>query len=351
MAINYNNHKARHILILDDDKDYTAFVKRSIKQDTNYDYTFTCLSSLNDILDACKEKTADILILDYQIPKTDGLEILKTLKNKHNCKMPVIVLTADGDESIAVEFMKNGAVDYISKSSLVPKVLLHSIDHNIKVTQLNNELSNDDVLNFNESALHFAMDKIASGIFILDNDLEVIFANAFTENLLNGSDALKMNGNHMHFGDEKTVEIKNRINGSNGKENDSYVFKLHNGNGRNGNGKNSIHSCVIFLSKLIGVNGNNNHVLFISDPALNKEIPAKYLKIYFDLTKRESEIINLLLSGNKLETVAINLKVSTNTIKTHFRSIYQKTGVNKQSDLIKLILSTPGWTSTHDDGL
>jgi PAS domain S-box-containing protein len=59
----------------------------------------------------------DCVFLDYQLPKTSGLELLKSIKELAP-HLPVIVLTSQGDERIAVEMMKAGATDYFPKSEI-----------------------------------------------------------------------------------------------------------------------------------------------------------------------------------------------------------------------------------------
>jgi len=57
------------------------------------------------------------IFIDYQLPKTNGLELLKKIK-KIAPKLPVIILTSQGDERIAVEMMKAGAMEYFPKSEV-----------------------------------------------------------------------------------------------------------------------------------------------------------------------------------------------------------------------------------------
>lgn len=61
--------------------------------------------------------TPGCIFLDYQLPKTNGLELLKKVKETAP-HLPVIVLTSHGDERIAVEMMKAGALDYFPKSEI-----------------------------------------------------------------------------------------------------------------------------------------------------------------------------------------------------------------------------------------
>lgn len=61
----------------------------------------------------------DCILLDYQLPETTGLEFLEELRDEdREISLPVIMLTGEGSESIAVEAMRKGVSDYLTKSIL-----------------------------------------------------------------------------------------------------------------------------------------------------------------------------------------------------------------------------------------
>jgi signal transduction histidine kinase len=72
----------------------------------------------------------DCIFLDFRLPDTDGLSFVKQLRLEGN-HLPIIVLTGQGDERIAVELMKAGASDYLAKSRLSPENLHSLIRHAI----------------------------------------------------------------------------------------------------------------------------------------------------------------------------------------------------------------------------
>ena len=65
----------------------------------------------------------DLLICDIQMPKMDGLTLVKRLADQGDAR-PVIVITAYGSERVAVEAMKAGAYDYLSKPYDVDELAL-----------------------------------------------------------------------------------------------------------------------------------------------------------------------------------------------------------------------------------
>ena len=81
-------------------------------------------------IDAGREATQgveyDCIFLDYNLPGGTGLELLKVIRASGN-NSPIIIVTSQGDEKIAVEAMKNGANDYIPKSFLSADGLSQSL--------------------------------------------------------------------------------------------------------------------------------------------------------------------------------------------------------------------------------
>ena len=57
----------------------------------------------------------DLVLMDIRMPGKDGLEVLRTLRVSRDAELPIIVMTAFGSASTAIEAMKLGAFDYIAK--------------------------------------------------------------------------------------------------------------------------------------------------------------------------------------------------------------------------------------------
>src|SRR4051794_32339454 len=76
----------------------------------------------------------DCIFLDYQLPRKNGVEVLRAVREK-GVKTPIIILTAKGDEELAVEMMKAGATDYVSKSHMTPERLNQSLMAAVRLNQ------------------------------------------------------------------------------------------------------------------------------------------------------------------------------------------------------------------------
>jgi DNA-binding NtrC family response regulator len=76
-----------------------------------------------DVLDAIQKEPADVIITDIKMPQMDGLELLRRVR-LNNPQMVVLVMTAYGSVASAVEAMKLGAYDYITKPFDADEIIL-----------------------------------------------------------------------------------------------------------------------------------------------------------------------------------------------------------------------------------
>ncbi len=98
------------ILIVDDDCDLVDWLGYSYRREG-----YTVLGAYNGeaALRLFEAESPDIVLLDLMLPKRSGLEVLQEIR-RHS-QVPVILLTAVGDEDSVVKGLKNGADDYVIK--------------------------------------------------------------------------------------------------------------------------------------------------------------------------------------------------------------------------------------------
>lgn len=123
------------ILIAEDDEDDLFLFKELIREGI-YDSEPTVDSALNQeaIFSKLKSSSYDLMFLDYRLGQWNGVDILKDIRQK-DFSLPVIMLTGQGDQEIAVQAMKAGAIDYLVKSHLSAEVLSKSIRQAIKFSK------------------------------------------------------------------------------------------------------------------------------------------------------------------------------------------------------------------------
>ena len=80
-------------------------------------------------------------------------------------------------------------------------------------------------------------------------------------------------------------------------------------------------------------------LLFISDPEQAEDVPTHILQRLYGLTNTESEMAILMSEGHGLAYAAEQLRITLNTAKSHQRQIFMKTGVHRQAELVRLLLT------------
>jgi CheY-like chemotaxis protein len=130
------------ILIVDDSPEDREAYKRILNKNEYCSYQFTEAETVADAVDVLHNQTPDCILLDYQLPDGDGLELLEELAAKPGTsQVPVIFLTGQGSEEVAVQAMKQGAQDYLVKNTLSPNILYRTIHSAIERTELQRTIS------------------------------------------------------------------------------------------------------------------------------------------------------------------------------------------------------------------
>jgi len=130
----------RKLLIIDDDRVDRITVVRGLRGvDGGYAVTEATTGAEGVALAA--RQPFDCVLLDYRLPDGDGLEFLVKLKNNSTISVPVIMLTGEGNELVAVEAMKLGASDYLPKAAMASDALARVIGSAIEKHVLQAQLA------------------------------------------------------------------------------------------------------------------------------------------------------------------------------------------------------------------
>lgn len=99
------------ILVIDDDVHIRDFLQDALEQQ-NFEVVTT--DNGESGISLFKKQPFDLVFVDMKLPQLSGIEVLKMLK-KHTSKIPVVIITGHGSIENAVESMKQGAYNYLTK--------------------------------------------------------------------------------------------------------------------------------------------------------------------------------------------------------------------------------------------
>lgn len=108
-----------NVLLVDDEEEFIKSLSSRLEVRGHTVSTSTCGS---DALDLLHEKNFDIVVLDFNMPEMDGLEVLKKMK-EDSPETEIIMLSGHGTIKASAEAIKLGAEDFLEKPLDLPKLL------------------------------------------------------------------------------------------------------------------------------------------------------------------------------------------------------------------------------------
>jgi len=112
IEIDYNANPGKRILIVDDSKINLKVANQILKP---YQFDVVLAESGYEALELMESKTFDLILMDIMMPKMNGVETLRRLKEIEGFNLPVIALTADAIEGTDEKYLKAGFDAYLSK--------------------------------------------------------------------------------------------------------------------------------------------------------------------------------------------------------------------------------------------
>lgn len=134
------NRPIRKMLVIDDAPIDREIYSRFLAKDPYYDYEVLEAETGEEGLKLLRDYPVDCLLLDYNLPDLDGLDVLDKFLESGADEVPVVMLTGAGSEAVAVETMKRGCQDYVVKSEASEAGLLRAVDNAIEQVRIRHEM-------------------------------------------------------------------------------------------------------------------------------------------------------------------------------------------------------------------
>ncbi len=109
-----------HVLVVEDNPDHMDIVRRALSEHQEFDIVFA--DSITQAFKQLTTKSFQIILSDYCLPDGLGTDLIEWIPN-----CPVIIMTSQGNEEIAVDSLKQGAFDYLVKNVLLPDLVVDAI--------------------------------------------------------------------------------------------------------------------------------------------------------------------------------------------------------------------------------
>ncbi len=137
---NSDANTAVKVLLVDDDEDDAIITQALLQQSSVPRFEIDWVRSYDAGLTRLKEHHHDISLLDYNLGSRTGIDFLRAAHS--DCQhAPIIMLTGQGNESLVLEALESGAIDYIPKRNISSENLQRAICHGMEKIRLQTELA------------------------------------------------------------------------------------------------------------------------------------------------------------------------------------------------------------------
>jgi len=214
------------------------------------------------------------------------------------------------------------------------KLLRVLIPHLQRATDIHKSLVD---LRRRAGGLATVIEHLSCGIVLLDENARVVMLNAAARTILAGNNGLRIGGD--------------KLGAFSPRDQDRLMQIIHGALGMGGGGaiggamalarpRGHPLTLTVFPIRLAALEACVAAALFINDPDLFPRIDFGNLARLYGLTAAERRLAVLFLKGKMLSDAAELLGVSVHTVRSQLKSILHKTGVSRQSELVKLLLSS-----------
>lgn len=217
---------AGKVLVVDDEKMIVKGIKFSLIQDYS---VVDCAYDGEEALNMAKNNDYDIILLDIMLPKMNGLEVCQQIREFSN--VPIIMLTAKGDDMDKIMGLEYGADDYITKpfNILEVKARMKAILRRNNKTE--KEQANSNVLNIGNMRIDCDSRSLfirGKEIYLTAKEFDLLELLAFNPNRVYSRDVLlKTVWGADYPGDGRTVDVHIRRLREKIEENSSEPKYVH----------------------------------------------------------------------------------------------------------------------------
>ncbi|MCA9647779.1 MAG: response regulator [Polyangiaceae bacterium] len=167
--------RSLRVLVIDDDEVDRLSIRRALTRGER-DYDLVEAETAEQALERAADPTIDCILLDNRLPDGDALEVLGRLKQA-GVDRPIVVLTGQGHEELAVELLKGGAADYLTKTAS-PDRIEAALRNAVRVFRSEQKARRaEDALRTSRESLATTLRSVADGVITTDGAGNVTYLN------------------------------------------------------------------------------------------------------------------------------------------------------------------------------
>jgi FixJ family two-component response regulator len=321
------------ILFVDDDTNILNALARVLRG-RRKDWDLTFVDSGETAVQKTETRRFDVVVTDLAMPGMSGLEVVQAL-NKTSPETSCIILTGTADLQAAAEIINTVQVFRFYTKPCAPDVLVEGI-----LSALSNQpRSTSSQTKSQNGPENTVLDRLSTGVFVVTRKGKVAYMNQAAAQTVAAGDGLSIGFDQVLRA--STSEENNALQDIylqlDDAPADSELLALS-------IERPSLGAALkLIFSPLDDQNDTpeGQIIIFVTDPDRNLIPSAEMISRFFELTPTESRLARELIRGLRTEEIAVSMGVTLSSARTYLKRVMEKTGTNRQVDLVRLLLSTP----------
>ena len=343
VSANQDTDRKRTILCVEDEADLRCDL---VEELVAAGYRVIEAGDGREALHKLETEQPDAILCDITMPELGGYELMAKLRADRPdlAEVPFIFLTALADRADVLHGKNAGADDYLvkpvdyddllatirSRLRLVDRVRQSLLaDLQRQQQQMIEQAVRDGEVEL--AALAAALDRLAIGIFLIEETGEVRMINEAGRQLIAMADGLSLTSAGLMANLAKSSQsLRTALTVVHQNIGTSQTVAIEREEG---------HPLVLQLSSISLPGSNARHVIALAiDPDRQADISAEVLASLFGCTSAEARLAAALVAGKRLEEIGEEFGVKPTTITFHLQNLFQKTHTHRQADLVALLI-------------
>lgn len=334
--------KKPRILFVDDEINILRAFERSLHE-LRHKWDLTFVSSGEAAIREAKNRHFNVVVTDLSMPGMSGLDVVQVLNDTAR-QTKCIIVTGTADLQTAAEIINTVDVFRFYTKPCATEVLTEGIS--AALTGVGASPGPGAAPHVDPG--NIVLDRLSTGVLLVSPKGSVIYMNQAAAEMVAALDGLSIGHDQVLRASSSTetghlLDIFNRVAKMPDK-NDVIALSIE---------RPSLREALKLLIAPLenpAVDPNGFVVVFITDPVKNTLPTAEMVSRLFNLTPVEGRLALQLIRGQRTEEIADLMGITVSSVRTYIKRVMEKTGTNRQVDLVRLLLCTPQVISRYDKG-
>lgn len=315
------------ILFVDDEAQVLSSLRRGLhRRRPGWEMAFEVKprAAIQQVLDT----PPNVVVTDLNMPELTGIEMILEMRNAAPKTTVFILLTGAGDLQSAIAAINHANIFRFLTKPCPIDTLAQAINEGLAWQRQQTESRQGPSSGFADAAL----DRLSTAVVVVDRDCQVMYLNECASDVIAAKDGLVIdrNGACRAPTPDLSQMLRSLVRQAavNGDDTVRYLSLPTRQERRD-------------LQVVIEAVSDTHVALFLADPQRQVVPTPQGLQDLFGLTKAEALVAHALASGGSLEDASTAGGITVSSARTYLKRVFSKTGVNRQAELMQLVLSAP----------